>query len=269
MKKDYLKRLEEELDKRNISNKEEILSKYGKRYSFGLESGMTEKEIEEMLKSPEEVAKNYDKNKDSNTNSKLKTNIDIKVLKDDIVFKESKDDKVHVLCEDINMSLYEIKNDRNNGVIVKFKTENYLSLNRKESGIFTIQIPKNRKFNEVKISTSQGNITVGQIKTSYILIQASKGNITANEIISPRININSVSGDTMIKDISATDINLSTVSGDISILKSKGNLKASVVSGNIEIKNHDGTYKVSSITGDVLINGERVNSLKDNIKGVK
>ena len=270
MKKDYLERLSKELDKRNVSNKDEILKKYEKRYDFGKESGMSDSEIEEMLKKPEDVAKEFSKNYDKKDEKKdeVKTNIQIKVLGDDIYFRTAKDDRVHILCDELDRSLYTIRNSTSEGLVISFLNDRYLSLNRKKAGKFIIEIPEGRKFNEVKISTNSGDIVLGSLKCNYISLTTTSGDISVNEVVSPRTNVQTVSGDLIAKSLSAKDINLSTVSGDLSALKVRGNLKVSTVSGDVKIGTFNGQYKVSNVSGDVFINGTQINGLRFMYKGV-
>ena len=57
MKDDYIAALNRALMFYQIENKDEILKKYEKRYDFGIESELTEDEIEKMLGNPTEIAK--------------------------------------------------------------------------------------------------------------------------------------------------------------------------------------------------------------------
>ena len=101
MKKKYFDRLSEELDKVNAKHKDDIIDKYKKRYDFGLESGMKEAEIEEMLGDPAEIAKKYAGDNPYTTDGFNKNyNLSIKTVSDDIVIKKTKDDKVHVYFDD-------------------------------------------------------------------------------------------------------------------------------------------------------------------------
>ena len=271
MKKDFLERLSAELDKRNVTNKDEILKKYEKRYNFGIESGMTDDEIESMLKSPEEIAKQYGKTNTNTKNTKsneIKTNIEIKVLGDDIYFRHSQDDKVHILCDELDRSLYTIRNSTQEGLVISFLNDRYLSLNRKKAGKFVIEVPEGRKFNEVKISTSSGDIVLGDLKCNYISLTTTSGDVSTGEVVSPRINVHTVSGDLVAKEFKCQDINLSTVSGDLSTLKIHcNNSKLSSVSGDIKIGTFIGQYKLSNVSGEIFINGEQVNGMKFMYKG--
>ena len=55
MKDEFLKELETRLKEENIEDTDSIISKYEKRYNFGLESGLSEEEIENMLGSIDEI----------------------------------------------------------------------------------------------------------------------------------------------------------------------------------------------------------------------
>ena len=88
--KKYLERLSLALDKVNANNKSTIIEKYRKRYEFGLESGLSEQEIEEMLGDPETIAEKYrtETNNFENKRYDKEHNCVIKTVNDNITIKK-------------------------------------------------------------------------------------------------------------------------------------------------------------------------------------
>lgn len=268
MKEDFLKKLEEELNKTNAKNIDSILKKYEARYDFGLESDLSEEEIENMLGNPKDIASKYGKEK-KETNKK--GNISIKTVNDNIVVEKSNDDKIHILFDEIDFSLY---NDYKTcideeGVRFEFFKTKYFGLNRKSAGEITLQIPEDREFDNVLISTQCGDIKIDSINSGKVDIITQSGDVAIKAIKSENFKIHTVSGDLLCYKIYSNKASISNVSGDIVINKlDSTELKVDTISGDVIIRDTNATYKTSSISGDVMINGMKCGSFKDNIKGV-
>ena len=170
MKKKYLDRLSEELDKVHANHKDDILEKYKKRYDFGLEAGMKEADIEEMLRDPEEVAKKYE-GKDPFTSDGFNKNynLSIKTVSDDIVIKKSKDDKAHVFFDDC---------DADDIVLTTVSGDIFVD-----------------KIRSVNFSTSSvsGDIEANHIDCETIIIDTISGDATIKET-NGKIKTSSISG---------------------------------------------------------------------------
>ena len=102
MKETYLNNLSKALDSVHAKNKDEILKKYEKRYDFGLESGLSEEEIESKLGNPSDIAREY---RDDNFTSdgtkkefefKKNYNLVIHTVNDIVHVKKSLDNKIHI-----------------------------------------------------------------------------------------------------------------------------------------------------------------------------
>ncbi|MGM9970550.1 MAG: DUF4097 family beta strand repeat-containing protein [Anaeroplasma sp.] len=275
MRDDYLKELELELNLNNIKNKDEILSKYKKRYDFGLEAEMPEEKIEEMLGNPKEIV---EKLKDENssvdydfTTSELKKgyNLIVKTISADIIIKESKDDKIHTFFESIDLDCYEVKNNTKEGVYIAFKKTKYFSLNRKTDGLITIEIPQNRFFDKIYISSTSGDIKFNQLKSASAEFFIVSGDLSFSSLSSDRIWLHTVSGDINGNTVYTKEIDLNSVSGDISINKVSSELiRIDTVSGDVKIDTSIGNLKVTSVTGDVIIDGVVNKNFKNIVKGV-
>ena len=270
MKKDYLKRLDEELSKVNAKHKDEIIEKYKKRYDFGLESGLKDDEIEQMLGDPEEVAKKY-KGEDPFTNDGYNKNYNMKVktVSDDIVIKRTNDSKVHIFFDDCNPDMYNVKNN-SDGIIIDYPKTKYFSFNRKKGGIITIEIPSERKFFEASIQSASGDIKIDYLNAKKMEIAIASGDVVIHKIEGESIRLNTVSGEIFIDKANASkQITVASVSGDIeaNYIDSKL-LIVDTVSGDATIKENTGGLKTSSVSGEVYVNGIECGNIKNYWKGM-
>lgn len=269
--KKYLERLSQALDNVNANNKSQILEKYKKRYEFGLESGLSEKEIEEMLGNPEDIAEKYRTNVNDFDNKRYDENQNciIRTVNDDIVIKKSKDDKIHVYFEDCIDNAYDTKKCLKNGIRIEYDKTKYFSLNRKHSGLITVEIPEDRLFYKADISTANGDIKIDSLSSNDMEIVTASGDIVCHKLEAKKIKITLVSGDAFVDKAYSKNIVLSAVSGDIEINHANSDeLHVDTISGNCNIKEATGIYKTSSVTGEIIINGEACGNVKSYMKGL-
>ena len=167
-KEKYLSELSELLDLNEFSpeEKQSILIKYRKRYEFGLESEMTDEEIENMLGTPTDVINKYVKIevKDSKeqkkfineekANYKKGYNLKIKTVTDDIVMLESDDDECHLEFDGVDLTMYNIVNNTEEGVKVDYIKSKFFGLNRRKGGVITVRVPNDKVFDEITESST-------------------------------------------------------------------------------------------------------------------
>lgn len=270
MKDEFLKELENRLEEENISNRDEIISKYKKRYEFGLESGLSEEEIEKMLGSIDEIVNLYKTEtryeyKESFGNLKLSVN----TVTDNVVFERSKDGEVHVYFENIDENSYEIsKTDKE--ISISYKNKKFFGLNRRRPGTITIALPLGLSLSKTHLSTVSGDIdSKVDLDSEYLMIEMVSGDADLTRIASREIKIHVVSGDVEVEDVTTSRIELSSVSGDIEIERLIADeLNASSVSGDIEINEGVESMKVksSSITGSIKVNREKYKNFTDKME---
>ena len=268
MKDDYLKRLEEELTKNEVKNKDEILEKYRKRYEFGLESGLDEKTIEDMLKDPKEVAEKYKDKNPKKDKFKKNYNLLIRTVRDIVNIKKSKDDKIHIIFDSNDYNNYVIK-DNEDGLKIDFPKSKYFSLNRKKPEEILVEIPENLIFDNAEISTADGDVNISSIIANRIDIYTTSGDLNIYKAEAKSINFTTVSGDIITDYIGVEKINISTVSGKVNMNEVNSSfLVIDTISGDVEVKKNEGKLQTSSITGSILINGQEYGNLKKFVKGV-
>ncbi len=272
MKEEYLERLEKELTENGFENTEEIIAKYRKRYEFGIESNMTEEEIEERLGDPSEiVSKLMDKSNYEyvETNSDLKVNIN--TLNDDVTFVEGEDNEPRVHLGDIDEDNYEISvNDHE--IYIKALKKKFFSLNRRRPGLITIVLPHNVSISKMALSSANGDfISKIDIDAKNFELNCVSGDCEFKKITSKNFNLHAVSGDIEIKEINTDYATISTVSGDVEIGYLLANdLKADTVSGDIEIDeaSYAMNIKTTAISGSIKVDGTKYKNFTTKVKEV-
>lgn len=280
MKEEYLKKLEELLNENEIEDKDEILSKFQKRYDFGLESELSEEEIEKMLGKPEDVIKKYknDSKKEEtkefkiydevDANYKRNYNLVIKTVGDDIFLIKSDDNLVHLEFDDVDTDSYEIKNDSEEGVYINYRKTKFFGLNRRKSGKITVKVPAGRGFDKVEISTTSGDHYIDKLEGNNVTFSTVSGDADIHKIKCNNLNVQTVSGDFDIDQAEAEKVVFNTVSGDINANEVKSEkLVIDSVSGDVRVKEASSTsISGNSVSGDLWVNGEEYKNLSKRIK---
>lgn len=135
-----------------------------------------------------------------------------------------------------------------------------------------IYVPKGKKFNNAKISSSSGDIQSDFLNAESAFISASSGNISLDSINSKKSEFSASSGDVKIGTLNSDSFNATTSSGNIGVNSAKsqeavlqttsGNLKidlfecesfsAKATSGNISAKSlKSDFFKIQVTSGDV------------------
>ena len=282
-KEQYLSELKELLDLNDFTNEEKqsILIKYRKRYDFGLESEMTDEEIVNMLGTPTDVINKYIKIEtkrveekkyinEEKANYKKGYNLKIKTVGDQIVMLESEDDDCHLEFEGVDLSMYNIINNTEEGVKVDYIKTKFFGLNRRKGGVITLKVPKDKVFDEALLSSVSGNIRSTLVKANKLDVSTTSGDVDLIDAESnEEVHINTVSGDTLVHLVKGTRLALNTVSGDVKITKAiVSKVSINTVSGDVSIdETTTDDVNASSISGDILISGKEFKSLSKSIRG--
>ena len=283
-KEKYLSELSELLDLNEFSpeEKQSILIKYRKRYEFGLESEMTDDEIVNMLGTPNDVINKYVKIevKDSKeqkkfineekANYKKCYNLKIKTVTDDIVMLESEDEDCHLEFEGVDLTMYNIVNNTEEGVKVDYIKSKFFGLNRRKGGVITLKVPKDKVFDEALLSSVSGNINSTLVKANKLDVSTTSGDVNIIDAESnEEVHINTVSGDSLVHLVKGTRLALNTVSGDVRITKAiVSKISINTVSGDVSVdESTTDDVNASSISGDILISGREFKSLSKSIRG--
>lgn len=266
MKKEYIKSLEKALNEYNVEDRKVVLKKYIKRYEFGLESGLSEEKVEEMLGDPIEIAKKLSDVIDVSFEEKKDYECKINVTTEDLEFHKSKDDGIHVELEELDPTDYLIDKDDKHLTIKRSKS-NYFGT--QINGTINVEMPKGLTIKSYEIGSISSDIEKEEMKASYVYMHTNTGDINVDSIQAESIKLNTVSGDVTSNSIKTKNIKIETVSGDIvidSLIADE--LIVSTISGDVIIKSaYVGKVTSNSVSGDVLINGEPVGlNVKNSIK---
>lgn len=117
--------------------------------------------------------------------------------------------------------------------------------------VYDVYIPKEYK-ESLEIKAVSGDVNVNEsLKFENLTISSTSGDIKMGDVEAKSIQIESISGDIKLQDLTDEDLRLKTVSGDIEVESANGKIEAKTTSGTIEIKEIDGTVELTSISGDV------------------
>lgn len=270
MKDLYLYNLRESLEKESIDDSEKIIEKIEKRYNLGLEAGLTEEEIEEMLGNVQDIVKQYVNTSDDIViEDKKEYSLDIRSISDDIIIDVIDTNEIEYELEAVNINYYDIS-FLDNELKIKYKKTKFLGLNRKSSGNILIKLPKSIKYNNLNISSTSGDIIIrGNIISNTIKINSVSGDISLDEMSCDNMKVSTVSGDISSLSIEGKDVYVDTISGDMGCnMLNSDNLSISTVSGDINITHANANIKASSISGEIIVNGQDVGvNVKKTIKG--
>lgn len=271
-KKEYLSKLNELLDKNQIPNKEEILEKYQKRFSIGEELGMSEQEIIEKLKSPEDVVNSYkNQGKIIVTEEKLAsetdkvfishfipTSLKFNLIADNLTFIIDDTQKgIKIDFNDVRKEDYSIKiSDKS--IKVSFNPE-ISFIKHFRSGNLKIYLPK-EKIEEIKINTTSSNIQFDYLNTNDFIVQGCSSNLKGDYLNTNTLKIKLISGSIDFNTIQANNLYFECVSSKGKINSANLNsLNFSSVSGSLEVNSGNvNTYKISSLSGALYLNGVRI-----------
>lgn len=276
MKKEYMDNLKTALNNSSVKNKEELMNKIERRYDLGLEAGLKEEEIEEMLGDVETIVDQYmdsivdtdDENQNSEPNKSYK--IELSSIGSDITIDLVDTKDIEYELVDCNIDYYDVITNPNEFKI-KYKKSKFLGLNRKLSGNIYVKLPKSIVYDSVSIQSTSGDINITELlNANNIKITTVSGDINFDNIKCNSIKFSIVSGDVTGLSIEGKEVIFDTVSGDISCnIINCDNLSLSSVSGDMNITHANANIKASTVSGDILVNNQIVGvNVKKTIKGL-
>lgn len=119
----------------------------------------------------------------------------------------------------------------------------------------TLSIPQNYKFENINISSSSGNLNIGNLNSSNLHLKTTSGEIEAENIYADdESKISTTSGKINIKKLFAEDFEICSTSGDIKIDSvSASESEFDATSGNIIVNNFDGEILDTETTSGKII----------------
>jgi len=275
--KKYLKDLEEELRKNNLSEEEieEILADHEEMIETAKKEGLSEDELNEKFGDPKVVAeelsdfseqasdtKNEDKENKKKKNKKIvfegvneNYNINISLVNEDLKIQPTEEDKIIVeYVGRIDISKYDIGFESNEFYLKSPKRliNSYFNIIRQIK--FIVYLPKNKKIEDLKIKLINGDAKVNHIFCSKIEFETNNGDLKLENLDTKVFKLRVINGDVSIETVHCDSLKISTISGDLDIkeLKVKEDIFVSTISGDMKITDSEcAEISLSTISGDI------------------
>lgn len=117
--------------------------------------------------------------------------------------------------------------------------------------VYDVYIPKSYK-ESLEIKAVSGDVEVNEsLEFNELEISSTSGDIKMGDVKANKIQIESISGDIKLQDLANDNLKLKTISGDIEVESAKGKIEAKTTSGTIEIKEISGNVELTSVSGDI------------------
>lgn len=297
-KAEYMKTLQEKLQRYNIAVEREILEDYEQHFAEGLAQGRTEEEIIRELGNIEEMLQEFSEEdlkqeletvemlaSQSNSYEQLYHKVVIDGLVANIEACGSGDDQLRIDYENrgskaqkLRYYFYQYEKD---GVFyagvkdrksIDFKNDVFRGLFSHTNWScdeidLRIEIPAG--IPAIRIQTASGDLTIQKIQTGELEIQCSSGNQQIEGIVCEKLSAKTGSGDMDISDIHMdiqrdTHMELHTTSGDMNMADiSSGRMYVQTGSGNIEAgKMQTGYLKMQTGSGELELENVQSNRMQ-------
>lgn len=247
-KEEYLISLELALVNAGISNADEIVDKYRKRFELAALADMSVDEAIKMMGSVESVVKKYSTNDKSSYYEVYTFKLDDALASEIVIKKGSKAGIVVNVDEELIDKLNIHHQDKKLTITDKFGK----SLFRKCRGSILIEIGDNIKFDKFEVSTVACDVEVGSINAIKTVFYTVSGDFDIEKIVSEDVLLNSVSGDFKVGRVKTNDIRINTVSGDVDVSYIEADKAIfDTISGDINVCGKLKLKRGSSITGSI------------------
>lgn len=266
----YIEQIKQYCQENGIDG-QEVIEKVQKRYKLGLEAGMSDEDIIEMIgdykdmfKPKEEIIKKSEDDDDQFDFDLL----DIVLVGNvDLTIKSAYNDEIKVDMNDDIVDDYEFKVE--DGKILlhpKKQIHNYNIID----GYIDLYLPNNLTYQKVNLTNV--NSDVDSKNYGFVChdcyLSTVNGDMDFVYIKSNSFTLETVSGDVEIKNLFTKNSNVETVNGDITVCDGKtDNLSVSSVNGDIAFGGVVETIDTSTVNGDITVNNKTVSqSISEKIK---
>jgi|AntAceMinimDraft_17_1070374.scaffolds.fasta_scaffold12787_3 DUF4097 and DUF4098 domain-containing protein YvlB len=275
--KKYLKDLEEELRKNNLSEEEieEILADHEEMIETAKKEGLSEDELNAKFGDPKDVAeelsdfseqaddtKNEDKENKKRKNKQIvfegvneNYGVSISLVNEDLRIQPTEEDKITVeYVGRIDISKYDIGFKSNEFYLKSPKRllNNYFNITRQIK--FIIHLPKNKKIEDLKIKLVNGDAKLKEIFSSKIEFETTNGDLKLENLNTKEFKLKVINGDVSIETVNCESLKISTISGDFNIkkLKVKKDIFVNTVSGDMKITDSEcAEISLKTVSGDI------------------
>jgi len=202
------------------------------------------------------VKENIDEEKIETVDEIKNIDIETPFVDVNIITENRKDIRIHYNGSLKANYIPELKTKKNaNTLYITAKKEGINSYSVSNSNLkLDIYVPMDFKDN-IKITTSSGDIGISNLKLHDVDIVASSGNININNLSTESLSVETSSGDQKFKGLESKKSSFLASSGDIEIYGSTGDTDATTSSGDINL-NYDvfnNNITIVASSGDVDI----------------
>lgn len=138
--------------------------------------------------------------------------------------------------------------------------------------VYDVYIPKEYE-GGLNIKAVSGDVEVEEsLKFEDLTISSTSGDIKMGNVEAKNITIETISGDIKLQQLENETLKLKTVSGDIFVESAKEKIEGKTTSGNIEIQKTEGNVELSSVSGDIksedfkIMGDSKVKTTSGNVK---
>lgn len=138
--------------------------------------------------------------------------------------------------------------------------------------VYDVYIPKEYE-GSLNIKAVSGDVEVEEsLKFEDLTISSTSGDIKMGNVEAKNITIETISGDIKLQQLENETLKLKTVSGDIFVESAKEKIEGKTTSGNIEIQKIEGNVELSSVSGDIksedfkIMGDSKVKTTSGNVK---
>lgn len=184
-------------------------------------------------------------------------NINLQFRSSDLNVFFTEDEEIRVIqyaYKDLKENqLFQVNNTYSNVTISEDKTPGFhlFYFGFMDRKVYDVYIPKSYK-ESLEIESVSGDVEVIEsLEFDKLIISSTSGDIKMGDMKANSIQIESISGDIKLQDLENDNLKLKTISGDIEVESAKGKIEAKTTSGTIEIREINGKVELASISGDV------------------
>lgn len=232
----------------------EIIELVKRRYDLGIEAGLSEEEIINMLPKIDDFFK---KCENINNEVGLKLLQVEGIIDGDLYIEVSDNPGISYYIDEAITAFYKVTSNDEELII---KQNHNFKLLRKGKGDIKIFINKDLFIEEVRLGAVAADIHCDYIfNCNKLSLSTVSGDVFGNSFnASKSTNINIVSGDVLIDKLNTGDVKISTVSGDLTIKNIKANdVKASTISGDVIVNGSVEMFRGSSVSGECILNSTK------------
>lgn len=268
--KKYLKDLEVELRKNNLSEEEiqDILADHQEMIETAINEGLNDSELEAKFGNPKEVAEElsqFTEKEEGREKKIMKTkeftgveenyNVHVGLISEDVEFVHGEENKILVEYEGSRgLEKYDISFEKNEFVLKRLSGFGFNTILNVSKEKFTITLPAGLKINHFKLKEINGDVKLSEIVSDSFAIETNNGDLKMSSVKTKEFKISSINGDMSLEDAEAESFRISQISGDLKLkqFKIQKEFDAHTVSGDIRVEDVScKEFALKTVSGDL------------------